>query len=107
MLLTFIDSKVDEGVAKITIVRPQAVNALNWAMIAQLRSVLTEAINAPEIRAIVITGGGSRFSSGADLGSFVRYLEADDLPRIIDVIRRLEEEGQIVVTAGLAEEQMV
>jgi len=91
MLLTFIDSKVDEGVAKITIVRPQAGNALNWAVFAQLRSVLTETINSPEVRAIVITGGGSRFSSGADLGSFVRYLEADDLPRIVDAVRTSQE----------------
>ncbi len=85
--MTFILSQVDDGVATLTISRPQAGNALNWAVFAQLSSALARAADSPDVRAVVIAAAGSRFSSGADLGHFVRYLEAGDVPRVVDTVR--------------------
>ena len=58
-----------EGVALVTLVRPRALNALSFAMLTDLARVV-EALDAdPEVRAIVITGTGTRaFAAGADVG---------------------------------------
>jgi enoyl-CoA hydratase len=58
-----------DGVALVVIDRPQVLNALDFALIEALTSVL-EALDAdPACRAIVITGAGERaFAAGADIG---------------------------------------
>lgn len=58
-----------EGVALVTLSRPRALNALSFAMLTDLARVV-EALDAdPEVRAIVITGTGTRaFAAGADIG---------------------------------------
>ncbi|MBF8289578.1 MAG: Enoyl-CoA hydratase [Chloroflexi bacterium] len=57
-----------EGVALITLDRPKILNALDFALIAELTDAL-EALDAdPACRAIVITGAGERaFAAGADI----------------------------------------
>ena len=52
----------------ITMNRPDQMNALNEGMRAELDSAFCEAEADPEIRAIVLTGAGRAFSSGADMG---------------------------------------
>lgn len=51
----------------ITLNRPDRLNALSHALMADLRQVLQEAESDPGTRAIVLTGAGRAFSSGADL----------------------------------------
>ena len=51
----------------ITLNRPNALNAINTAMLDELDSALVDAEADPEIRAIVITGAGGTFSVGEDL----------------------------------------
>lgn len=61
------------GVALVTLHRPEALNALSFALLDELATAL-EALDAdPACRAIVITGSGDRaFAAGAD----IRELEA-------------------------------
>ena len=60
---------VDGGVATITINRPQRRNALSWSVIAELRAVLAQLRDDPEVRVVVLTGAGEQaFCAGADLG---------------------------------------
>jgi len=57
-----------EGIATITINRPDALNALNEETIQELLARLEDAENDEAIKVIVITGAGDRaFSAGADL----------------------------------------
>jgi len=57
-----------EGIATITINRPEALNALNEETIRELLARFEDAENDENIRVIVITGAGDRaFSAGADL----------------------------------------
>jgi len=57
-----------EGIATITINRPEVHNALNEETINEILARLEDAKNDENIRVIVITGAGDRaFSSGADL----------------------------------------
>lgn len=52
----------------ITLNRPDQLNALNEGMRVELDDALAEAEADPEIRAIVLTGAGRAFCSGADMG---------------------------------------
>lgn len=62
--------EVQDGVAVVTLNRPQAINALNEPLRVGLRDTLQRAMAAPEVRAIVLTGAGRGFSAGADLREF-------------------------------------
>lgn len=59
----------DEPIAIATINRPDKLNALNWALVAELADKL-EALDRDEaIRCVVLTGAGNRaFAAGADIG---------------------------------------
>lgn len=59
------------AVAYITLNRPQAMNAINDDLRAQLSTALREADSDPEVRVIVIRGAGDRaFCAGADIKGF-------------------------------------
>lgn len=55
------------SVVTITLNRPDALNALNAAMRGELLRAVKQAVRDAEVRAIVITGAGRGFCSGADL----------------------------------------
>ena len=52
----------------ITLNRPEAMNAISGTLQEELHAALDAAVADPEIRAIVLTGAGSAFSSGMDQG---------------------------------------
>ena len=57
-----------EGIATITINRPEALNAINEETILEILSELDDAKRDENIRVVVITGAGDRaFSAGADI----------------------------------------
>jgi len=62
-----IETKIENEVAWITLNRPEQRNAVNAEMRDELIAVLTDARTNPEIRALVITGAGKGFCTGADL----------------------------------------
>jgi enoyl-CoA hydratase/carnithine racemase len=60
--------RADQGpVAVLTLNRPEARNCLSEDLIAALHAAVTEIGGSDAVRAIVITGAGSAFSSGHDL----------------------------------------
>lgn len=77
-------SQIKDGVATITIHRPDAMNALNEAVVAQLRDKFTAAAADPAVRGIVIAGSGKAFVAGADVRFFVRNIDAKDIQRTYD-----------------------
>jgi enoyl-CoA hydratase len=56
-----------DGVARITLNRPERANALNSTMLAEIGAALDRAEQDPQVRAIVVQGAGAAFSSGFDL----------------------------------------
>lgn len=58
-----------EGVATITLNRPEVLNALNAELMQELRAAVDRAAADESVRAVVLTGAGRGFSSGADLGA--------------------------------------
>ncbi len=54
-------------IVKITINRPNVLNAINRKAIAELRGALEEANRDEEVRVVILTGTGRSFSTGHDL----------------------------------------
>ena len=69
-----------DGVRLITLHRPQALNALNTALLAELAAELNAADQDPQIRAVVITGSLKAFAAGADINEMAQR----DLVGILD-----------------------
>ncbi len=57
--------------------RPEALNALNQQMLAELTQALTAADANPSVRCIVITGSDKAFAAGADVKEMVQMSYAD------------------------------
>lgn len=77
-----IDLTIDgDGIALITLNRPERLNALDTEHYTQLSRVWTQVRDDPAIRCAIVTGAGERsFSTGADLKSFIgRTQEPQDL----------------------------
>jgi 2-(1,2-epoxy-1,2-dihydrophenyl)acetyl-CoA isomerase len=73
-----IDYVVTDGVATITLDRPDALNSLTVAMKAALLSALQQARGDEQVRAIVLTGAGRAFCVGQDLREHKAGLDAGD-----------------------------
>lgn len=58
---------VEEGIATITLNRPDARNAYSEPMIASMKAAFAQAERDPEVRVVVLTGAGDSFSAGGDL----------------------------------------
>jgi enoyl-CoA hydratase/carnithine racemase len=57
-----------DGVATITLNRPERLNAWTAAMQLSIKSAIMDAANDDSVRAIVVTGAGRGFCAGADMG---------------------------------------
>lgn len=58
---------VEDGIALIRLNRPDALNALNAALMRELSSALTAADADEKVRCIVLTGSEKAFAAGADI----------------------------------------
>lgn len=61
--------EVDNGVAKVTLHRPDNMNAFTPVMEKELIAIFTEADRDDAIRAVVVTGAGKAYCAGADLSA--------------------------------------
>jgi enoyl-CoA hydratase/3-hydroxyacyl-CoA dehydrogenase len=107
----YVDMNVENGVATLTINRPEAMNALNETVVGQLSTAIDEANANSGVHTIVLDGAGKAFVAGADVKFFVDKLRADSFPDIYDftanghdVLNKLEnsEKTTIALTTGLA-----
>ena len=73
----FVNYEVKDNYAVITINRPEALNALNSAVLDDLSAVL-DSVDQEAVRAIVITGAGDKsFVAGADIGEMSTLTKAE------------------------------
>jgi enoyl-CoA hydratase len=64
----YVDVAIEDGVAIVTISRPEALNALNGDVLQELCTILDDIENDPGVRALVITGSGNKaFVAGGDI----------------------------------------
>jgi methylglutaconyl-CoA hydratase len=81
---------VDGSVARITLNRPEKRNALNEALIADLKSNLRQANDDAAVRVIVISGAGKDFCSGADLAALQKISQASVAENLEDARSLME-----------------
>ena len=75
---------VDEGVARITLNRPEKRNALDHEMIAEIRRALGESANGEAVRVVLIIGAGNDFCAGADLAAVERLSHGTVMENVAD-----------------------
>ncbi len=58
--------QVEDGVAVVTLNRPDRLNAMTLTMAGEIRAAMQQATDDDEVRVIVLTGAGRGFCAGAD-----------------------------------------
>ncbi len=71
--------EVRDGVATITFNRPQVLNALTFAVYAQLRDLFEALRSDDAVKVVVLTGAGEGFCSGGDVEEIIGALLTRDL----------------------------
>ncbi|GAA4275817.1 enoyl-CoA hydratase-related protein [Aquimarina mytili] len=93
-----IELQIDNGVAKVTLNRPETFNSFNREMALLLQETLDQCNTNDQVRAIVLTGNGKAFCAGQDLNEvtspelnpgFRKILEEHYNP-IVERIRSIE-----------------
>jgi enoyl-CoA hydratase len=64
-------TEVDDGIAVITINRPEARNAVNAEVARGIAAAVEELDGASDVRVLILTGAGGTFSAGMDLKGFL------------------------------------
>lgn len=59
--------EVADGIATITLNRPDKMNTLGGSMLALVSDYVTQAENDPEVRVVILTGNGRAFCAGLDV----------------------------------------
>jgi 2-(1,2-epoxy-1,2-dihydrophenyl)acetyl-CoA isomerase len=94
-----VQSTLQDGVATLTLNRPQALNALEGGLMLALLAALREAAASEATRAIVITGAGRAFSAGADLQAIGMALAGGPAHAQAVVAQGMREQGNPLTQA--------
>lgn len=98
--------EVQEGIAEVTLNRPNALNAWIPELGRAYFDRLEEADSSPDVRAIVVTGAGRGFCAGVDFGHLKDIYEgeasADDDPRPQSLPRSLHKPVIAAINGGCA-----
>ncbi|MEU2395814.1 enoyl-CoA hydratase family protein [Streptomyces sp. NPDC007369] len=82
-----------DGVATVTLDRPEKLNALTFGSYADLRDLLAELSRERSVRALVLGGEGRGFCSGGDVDEIIGATLAMDTAQLLDFNRMT---GQVV-----------
>ena len=81
------DFEVAEGVATVTLNRPDKLNALTFATYGDLRDLLYELPHRKDARVLVITGRGRGFCSGGDVEEIIGELQRMETVELLEFTR--------------------
>jgi enoyl-CoA hydratase/carnithine racemase len=86
-----IQTSVADGIARVTMNRPAQRNAMNRAMLADLRAAFDDLDARKDVRVVVVRGNGPAFCAGMDLKEMeARGGAADPEADVVEVLRRVE-----------------
>jgi 2-(1,2-epoxy-1,2-dihydrophenyl)acetyl-CoA isomerase len=92
-------STLHDGVATLTLDRPEVLNALGPALLHDLHAALRACTADERIRAIVLTGAGAAFSAGGDIGWFAEVLADGPSHAQAEIGRFMEDVGNPLTQA--------
>src|SRR5438552_18175546 len=81
------DFAVSDGVATVTLARPDKLNALTFEAYADLRDLLAELPHRGDTRVLVITGRGRGFCSGGDVEEIIGELQRMEPKQLLEFTR--------------------
>lgn len=97
---------VDDGIATVTLSRPEKLNALTFDVYADLRDLLAELPHRGDARVLVVTGEGKGFCSGGDVEEIIGELQGMGAAELLEftrmtgaVVQALRESPLLVVAA--------
>src|SRR5437868_8339667 len=97
---------VEDGIARLTFNRPQARNALTFAMYEQMAEICENANADRSIKAMILTGAGDKaFASGTDISQFRAFKtpqDALDYEARIDRVLGALEQVRVPTIAAIA-----
>ena len=99
-----ISFETEDGIAVVTMNRPQRRNALSLALMQELNDCLNAIGNRRDLRVVILAAAGSVFSSGHDLSEMVGR-EAEEYRRLFDVCTQLMAKLQSIPQPVIAEVQ--
>ena len=108
---SYVDTSITDGVATITINRPEAMNALNETVIKQLGQAVDAVNGNSAVHTMVLDGAGKAFVAGADVKFFVDKIRSNAIGDIVEftsnghkVLNSIENSSKttVALTTGLA-----
>ncbi len=94
--------KTKDGIAYVTLNRPDSLNALSREVLSELDTVFEKLDTDPEVRAVILTGEGRAFAAGADISQMVSLtgIEGQELMKFgASVMDRIENSSKPVIAA--------
>lgn len=76
-----------DGVATVTLNRPERKNPLTFESYAELRDTFRNLVYVPTVKAVVLTGAGGNFSSGGDVHEIIGPLTEMAMPELLAFTR--------------------
>lgn len=77
----------DDGIATITLDRPDRLNALTFEVYAELRDLFAALATRDQVKTVIITGAGRGFCSGGDVEAIIGELLKQDMPQLLAFTR--------------------
>jgi 2-(1,2-epoxy-1,2-dihydrophenyl)acetyl-CoA isomerase len=84
-----LEREIREGVAVLTLSRPEAMNAISPELARSLAETLAELPTDGSVRAILVTGSGRAFCSGGDIRAMSAALDEDPREFFLDLTENL------------------
>ncbi|HET9480613.1 MAG TPA: enoyl-CoA hydratase-related protein [Candidatus Polarisedimenticolia bacterium] len=95
--------EVRDGVAVITVNRPEKLNALNRRTVEEIEAAIGQAEADAQVLAVILTGSGPKaFVAGADIGELARQTPLGGKDYSLygqEVLARIESLGKVVIAA--------
>lgn len=79
--------EVSDGIATLTLNRPEIMNALTFEIYAQLRDLFVKLRQDADVRAVILTGAGDNFCSGGDVHEIIGELLERDMRAHLEFTR--------------------
>ncbi|MEE8427069.1 MAG: enoyl-CoA hydratase family protein [Woeseiaceae bacterium] len=83
----FLWSQSDEGVASVTLNRPERKNPLTFESYAELRDTFRSLVDDDDVKAVVISGAGENFCSGGDVHEIIGPLTKMNMKALLKFTR--------------------
>ncbi len=99
-----VDCQVEDGVATLTLDRPDRLNALTFDVYGALRDRFFEFRQADDVQAVILTGRGEGFCSGGDVDDIIGELIDTDVKDHLDFTRMT---GSVVRNMRLLEKPII